>query len=39
MFGKVMSIPDELIPEYYYLILDASEERVKGIEESIKMVP
>jgi len=33
MFGKVMSIPDELIPEYYYLILDASEERVKGIEE------
>jgi len=36
MFGKVMSIPDELIPEYYYLILDASEAKVKDIEGSIK---
>jgi tyrosyl-tRNA synthetase len=36
MFGKVMSIPDELIPEYYYLILDASEAKVKDIEGSIQ---
>jgi tyrosyl-tRNA synthetase len=36
MFGKIMSIPDELIAEYYYLILDVDDEKAKEIEESIK---
>jgi len=36
MFGKIMSIPDDLIPEYYYLILDVDDEKAKEIEESIK---
>jgi len=36
MFGKIMSIPDELIPEYYFLILDKTEKEAKTIEEIIK---
>ncbi|WP_041726143.1 tyrosine--tRNA ligase [Caldisericum exile] len=36
MFGKIMSIPDELISEYYFLILDVDEDKAKEIEESIK---
>ena len=36
MFGKIMSIPDDLISEYYYLILDVDDEKAKEIEESIK---
>lgn len=36
MFGKIMSIPDELISEYYYLILDVDDEKAKEIEDSIK---
>lgn len=36
MFGKIMSIPDELIAEYYYLVLDVDDEKAKEIEDSIK---
>ncbi len=36
MFGKIMSIPDELISEYYFLVLDKSEEEAKEIDEIIK---
>ena len=36
MFGKIMSIPDELISEYYFLILDKSEAEAKEIDEIIK---
>ncbi|MGB9770015.1 MAG: tyrosine--tRNA ligase [Caldisericum sp.] len=36
MFGKIMSIPDDLISEYYYLVLDVDDEKAKEIEESIK---
>jgi tyrosyl-tRNA synthetase len=36
MFGKIMSIPDKLISEYYFLILDKSEEKAKEIENIIK---
>ncbi|MGC8721860.1 MAG: tyrosine--tRNA ligase [Caldisericaceae bacterium] len=36
MYGKVMSIPDGLIAEYYFLVLDKSEEEAKEIEDKIK---
>ncbi len=36
MFGKVMSIPDELIAEYYYLVLDFDNKQAMEIENSIK---
>ncbi len=36
MFGKIMSIPDELIAEYYFLVLNKSEEEAKEIEEMVK---
>ncbi len=36
MYGKIMSIPDELISEYYFLILDKSEKEVKEIDQIIK---
>jgi tyrosyl-tRNA synthetase len=36
MFGKVMSIPDSLISEYYFLILDKNEEEAKEIDEIVK---
>ncbi len=36
MYGKIMSIPDELISEYYFLILDKSEKEAKGIDQVIK---
>jgi len=31
-----MSIPDDLIAEYYFLILDVDEDRAKEIEDSVK---
>jgi tyrosyl-tRNA synthetase len=31
MFGKLMSIPDELITRYYMLLTDVSEEQIKEI--------
>ncbi len=36
MYGKVMSIPDSLIAEYYFLVLDKSEQQAKEIEEIVK---
>ncbi len=36
MYGKIMSIPDELISEYYFLILDKSEKEAKEIDQVIK---
>ena len=36
MFGKIMSIPDELISEYYFLVLDKNEEEAKEIDEIIR---
>ncbi len=36
MFGKIMSIPDELIAEYYFLVLNKNEEEAKEIEETVK---
>ncbi len=36
MYGKIMSIPDELISEYFFLVLDRSEEEAKEIERIIK---
>lgn len=36
MYGKTMSIPDGLIAEYFYLILDKEVKEVKEIENSIK---
>jgi len=36
MFGKVMSIPDSLISEYYFLVLDKNEEEAKEIDEIVK---
>ncbi len=36
MFGKIMSIPDELISEYYFLVLDRSEEDAKEIDKIIR---
>ncbi|MEF3245473.1 MAG: tyrosine--tRNA ligase [Caldisericaceae bacterium] len=35
MFGKIMSIPDNLISEYYFLILDVDEEKAKEIDDLI----
>lgn len=35
MYGKTMSIPDNLISEYFYLVLDKDEEEVKEIERVI----
>ncbi|MGB9694505.1 MAG: tyrosine--tRNA ligase [Caldisericaceae bacterium] len=35
MYGKVMSIPDGLIAEYYFLVLDKSEDEAKEIEDKI----
>lgn len=36
MFGKVMSIPDELIAEYYNLVLDYDDKQTMEIQNSIK---
>lgn len=36
MFGKVMSIPDEMIVRYYALVLFYEEEKLKEIEEGLK---
>ena len=36
MYGKIMSIPDKLISEYYFLILDKSEKEAKEIDQVIK---
>ncbi len=36
MYGKIMSIPDELISEYYFLVLDKNAEEAKEIEEIVK---
>ncbi|PIS13388.1 MAG: tyrosine--tRNA ligase [Candidatus Tagabacteria bacterium CG09_land_8_20_14_0_10_41_14] len=36
MFGKVMSLKDELIPGYFVLATDVSMDEIKKIEESIK---
>jgi len=36
MFGKIMSIPDELISEYYFLVLDKSEEEAREIDEIVR---
>jgi len=36
MFGKVMSIPDTIISEYYFLVLDRSEEEAKEIDRIIQ---
>ncbi len=35
MFGKVMSIPDALIPEYYNLVLDKEPEEVEAVKKLI----
>ena len=35
MYGKTMSIPDNLISEYFYLILDKDEEEAKEIDRMI----
>ncbi len=35
MFGKVMSIPDELILEYYELLTDSSEKEISAIKEKL----
>lgn len=36
MFGKIMSIKDELIAKYFLLCTDASEQEIAGIEQDIK---
>ncbi len=36
MFGKVMSIPDTTISEYYFLVLDRSEREAKEIDRIIQ---
>ncbi len=36
MFGKLMSIPDTLIPRYYELLTDISDEELKIVVEQIK---
>jgi tyrosyl-tRNA synthetase len=36
MFGKIMSIPDELIIKYYTLCTDYPDERIKEMKEKIK---
>ncbi|MFH1311627.1 MAG: tyrosine--tRNA ligase [Candidatus Eisenbacteria bacterium] len=36
IFGKVMSIPDDLIVHYYRLATEAAEEEIKRIEDSLK---
>ncbi len=36
MFGKLMSIPDELIIKYFTLLTDIAEAELKGIEEQLK---
>lgn len=36
MFGKLMSIPDELIHRYYELLTDISDEDLKNIDEQLK---
>lgn len=35
MFGKLMSIPDSLIPKYYDLLTDITSEDLKSIEEQL----
>jgi len=35
MYGKTMSIPDNLISEYFYLVLDKDEEEAKEIDRMI----
>lgn len=36
MFGKLMSIPDTLIPKYYDLLTDITPENLKSIEEQLE---
>lgn len=36
MFGKLMSIPDTLIPKYYDLLTDITPEELKSIEEQLE---
>ena len=36
MFGKLMSIPDSLIPKYYDLLTDITPEDLKSIEEQLE---
>ena len=36
MFGKLMSIPDTLIPKYYDLLTDITHEDLKSIEEQLE---
>lgn len=36
MFGKIMSIPDEMIPRYYALVLFYDEEEVEKIKEGLR---
>ena len=36
MFGKLMSIPDTLIPKYYDLLTDITPEDLKSIEEQLE---
>ena len=36
MFGKVMSLRDDLITKYMYLCTDSTEEEIKEVEEKIK---
>lgn len=36
MFGKLMSIPDTLIPKYYDLLTDITSEDLKSIEEQLE---
>jgi tyrosyl-tRNA synthetase len=35
MFGKIMSIPDNLITKYFYLLTSIEEEKVKKMEEDL----
>jgi tyrosyl-tRNA synthetase len=37
MYGKTMSIPDNLISEYFYLVLDKDEKEAKEIDTMINM--
>jgi len=36
MYGKLMSIPDELMPDYYHLLLDKSQTEVKALQADIE---
>ncbi len=36
MFGKIMSLPDELIMKYFYLCTELSDEEIKDIEKKLQ---